>query len=277
MQQELLVELDRCLTHQEIDNHDQEDKGYKDSGNDESDVDEDDDNDNEGTHNHNNNINGAARLCCPKCKKKFTNPKGLSRHYPIHVQCIEICCDRIFTRVSVYLNHKCESSQATSRRETLKAQSVEELGRARPRLNLPKRRRIHEAHHGQSDPSPANLTQLAPGTANEPSRVEGNLSARRGMPISVSNTPAMPISSTASAFPIHPAATFPTYGSGARAPLMFKGTMSGSQHSDMVFPSGQMAFFCEDPESTLQIVGSTHSGTQWMGESRDFSVLNPEM
>lgn len=56
---------------------------------------------------------------------------------------------------------------------------------------------------------------------------------------------------------------------------MFRGTMSGSQHSDVVFPTGQMAFFGENPESTLQTMGPSLLGTEWMGENQDFSVLNP--
>jgi hypothetical protein len=77
MQQELLVELNRCLAHQEIDNHDpEEDKGHKDNGNDESDEDEDAvDRDNEGSRSNDSNIEGAL-LNCPKCPKKFPNPNN---------------------------------------------------------------------------------------------------------------------------------------------------------------------------------------------------------
>jgi len=98
------------------------------------------------------------------------------------------------------------------------------------------------------------------------SRAEDDLSSRQGLPLSVSNAPA---------FPIHSTTAFPTYGLGARAPLMFKGTLSG--HND-VFLSEPMAFFYENPESTLPRVDPNQVGTEWMGEeSQDFSILNPEM
>lgn len=65
MQQELLVELNRCLAHQEIDNHDPgAEKGYKDNRNDESGEDEDVvDRDNECSHSNDNNIEGALLNC----------------------------------------------------------------------------------------------------------------------------------------------------------------------------------------------------------------------
>lgn len=53
---------------------------------------------------------------------------------------------------------------------------------------------------------------------------------------------------------------------------MFRGTMSGTQHNDVVFPNGQMAFFDENLESA---VGPNLLGTEWLRESQDFAVLNP--
>lgn len=87
LQQKFLVELNRCLAHQEVDKYDlDEEKTCNDNGNYESDEDkEDNDNDDEGDHRNDKNIDKAARLHCPECNKKLPSLKGLQRHYPIRI------------------------------------------------------------------------------------------------------------------------------------------------------------------------------------------------
>lgn len=67
-------------------------------------------------------------------------------YYVIDVNCYEICCDRIFKRVSLYTNHKCEVPKAIIRRDDLKRESEKQLrqslSRHETRPHLSKRRKI---------------------------------------------------------------------------------------------------------------------------------------
>jgi hypothetical protein len=81
------------------------------------------------------------------------------------------------------------------------------------------------------------------------------------------NMPTGPASAT------QPTATFPTYGSGARAPLMFKGTISGPQHDGMFLPSEQDIFFSEGLEKKPG-VASAHGGPEWISGHESYSGLN---
>lgn len=64
----------------------------------------------------------------------------------VDVNCYEICCDRIFKRVSLYTNHKCDVPKALKRREDLKRESEKQLRQAltppEPRPHKSKRRKI---------------------------------------------------------------------------------------------------------------------------------------
>lgn len=76
-------------------------------------------------------------------------------------------------------------------------------------------------------------------------------------------------------FPAQPAAAFPTYGSGTRAPLMFRGTISGHQHDDMFFATEQAKFFSEELERDARVTSASHGVPEWVAGHGSVSALNP--
>lgn len=70
------------------------------------------------------------------------------------------------------------------------------------------------------------------------------------------------------------AAANPTYSSGTRAPLMFGGTISGFQHSDMFLESGQDTFLSGGLEEDLQFAGAAHGALEWIAEQDTFQALS---
>lgn len=218
-----------------------------------------------------------------------------SSHCIADVRCYEVCCDRIFKRVSLYINHKCDLPKAITRREDLKRQSEERLEESldnpEPRLHISKRRKTRRniAHRPNPGPCPhpvglpeisldvesMNKPASSTDTSNlassvDASRLEYSLSSNVSFDFSAGAPLNMP---TGPDFATQPAATFPTYGSGARAPLMFKGTISGPQHDGMFLPPEQVTFFSEGLEREPG-VASAHGGAEWISGHGSFSGLN---
>lgn len=102
------------------------------------------------------------------------------------------------------------------------------------------------------------------------SHLECSLSSNVSYDFSAGASLSMPTGPT---FATQPTATFPTYGSGARAPLMFKGTISGLQHDGMFLPTEQATFFSEGLERESG-VASAHGGPEWIAGHGGFSDLN---
>lgn len=80
---------------------------------------------------------------------------------------------------------------------------------------------------------------------------------------------------TAPSFPAQPITALSTY-AGARAPLMFKGTISGPHHDDMLFTPE--SFLPGGIERNLQVTSAVQGGcSEWLPGQESFQAINPGM
>lgn len=78
---------------------------------------------------------------------------------------------------------------------------------------------------------------------------------------------------TIPSLPAQPITAYSTYGSGARAPLMFKGTISGPHHDDLLFTPE--SFLSGGMERNLQVTSAVRGDSEWLADQEGFQTIHP--